>query len=135
MHPRRYRRCRAPRLSTYTQDDDAIKVIRPSLAGVEGPAWTRPPARIIKDSLSKEFWCIVEPEFAASQRDPRLAAQLADLATGATPAWLWSADGSQILWANAVGAAIFGAANTSQAVGRRITLHHPAAGEIARLAV
>jgi signal transduction histidine kinase len=77
---------------------------------------------------------LVEPEFAASQRDPRLAAQLADLATGATPAWLWSADGSQILWANAVGAAIFGAANTSQAVGRRISLHHRAAGEIVRLA-
>src|SRR5271169_2429554 len=121
MHPRRYRRRRAPRLSTYAQSDDAIKVIRPSLAGVEGPAWTPPPARIIKDSLSKEFWCmpLVEPEFAASQRDPRLTAQLPDLATGATPAWLWSADGSQILWANAVGAAIFGAVNAPQAAGRR----------------
>jgi len=32
---------------------------------------------------------------------PRLAA----LATSAWPAWLWSADGSRILWANAVGAA------------------------------
>jgi signal transduction histidine kinase len=77
---------------------------------------------------------LVEPEFAASQSDPRLAAQLADLATGATPAWLWSADGSQILWANAVGAAIFGAVNAPQAAGRRFNLHHPAAGEIVRLA-
>jgi signal transduction histidine kinase len=77
---------------------------------------------------------LVEPEFAASQHDPRLAAQLADLATGAAPAWLWSADGSQILWANAVGAAIFGAPNAPIAVGRRIESRHPAAGEIVRLA-
>ena len=77
---------------------------------------------------------LVEPEFAASQRDPRLAAQLADLATGAAPAWLWSADGAQILWANAVGAAIFGAVNAPLAIGRRVELGHPAVGEIVRLA-
>ena len=77
---------------------------------------------------------LVEPEFAASQRDPRLAAQLAELAIGTTPAWLWSADGEQILWANAVGAAIFGAVNAPQAIGRRFDLQHPAAGEIVRLA-
>ena len=94
------------------------------------------PARIIKNSLSNEFRCmpIVEPEFAASQHDPRLGAQLADLATGAAPAWLWSADGSQMLWANAVGAAIFGAAHAHD--GRRAAdrIRHPAAGEIVRLA-
>ncbi len=77
---------------------------------------------------------LVESEFAASQRDPRLAAQLAGLATGATPAWLWSADGSRMLWANAVGAAIFGAANTRESAARRFDLHYPAAGEIDRLA-
>ena len=43
-------------------------------------------------------------------------------------------DGSQILWANAVGAAIFGAANAPMAVGRRIESRHPASGEIVRLA-
>ena len=37
-------------------------------------------------------------------RDPQLATQ----ATAATPAWLWSADGKQIVWANPIGAAIFG---------------------------
>ena len=47
---------------------------------------------------------IVESELALL-RHPRLAA----LATSAWPAWLWSADGSRMLWANAVGAAIFGA--------------------------
>jgi signal transduction histidine kinase len=40
---------------------------------------------------------------------PRLAA----VATSAKPAWLWSSDGTHLIWANAVGAAIFGAANAS----------------------
>ena len=39
------------------------------------------------------------------ERDPRLAAH----ATSALPAWLWSADGSAILWANRAAAAVFGA--------------------------
>jgi PAS domain S-box-containing protein len=39
--------------------------------------------------------------------DPRLAVH----ATSALPAWLWSTDGTQILWANPVGAKLFGAAN------------------------
>jgi PAS domain S-box-containing protein len=39
--------------------------------------------------------------------DPRLAVQ----ATSALPAWLWSIDGTRILWANPVGAKLFGAAN------------------------
>ena len=76
---------------------------------------------------------IVESEFAQSH-DPRLAAQLFDHATSATPAWLWSADGSRILWANAVGAAIFGAGSTSACTARRFDAKQPAAGEIIRLA-
>jgi len=47
-------------------------------------------------------------------RHPRLAA----LATGAWPAWLWSVDGSRILWANAAGATIFGA-DEPASTGRR----------------
>ena len=39
--------------------------------------------------------------------DPRLAVH----ATSALPAWLWSVDGTRILWANPVGASLFGAAN------------------------
>ncbi|THD64229.1 MAG: PAS domain S-box protein [Bradyrhizobium sp.] len=39
--------------------------------------------------------------------DPRLAVH----ATSALPAWLWSSDGTRILWANPVGAGLFGAAN------------------------
>jgi len=39
--------------------------------------------------------------------DPRLAVH----ATSALPAWLWSIDGTRILWANPVGARLFDAAN------------------------
>src|SRR4030088_3448892 len=39
--------------------------------------------------------------------DPRLAVH----ATSALPVWLWSTDGTRILWANPVGAMLFGAAN------------------------
>jgi signal transduction histidine kinase len=77
---------------------------------------------------------IVESTLAALPRDPRLETQLADHATSAAPAWLWSADGSRILWANAVGAATFGAVNPSETASRRFDLKHPAAAEIARLA-
>src|ERR1700743_2737917 len=41
--------------------------------------------------------------------DPRLAVH----ATSALPAWLWSVDGTRILWANPVGARLFGAANSA----------------------
>ncbi len=41
--------------------------------------------------------------------DPRLAMH----ATSAAPAWLWSLDGSSIIWANPVGARLFGAANAA----------------------
>jgi signal transduction histidine kinase len=77
---------------------------------------------------------IVESTLAALPRDPRLEAQLADHATGVAPAWLWSADGSRMLWANAVGAAIFGAANSGECAARAFDIRHPAAAEIARLA-
>ncbi|MFL6791558.1 MAG: PAS domain-containing protein, partial [Bradyrhizobium sp.] len=39
--------------------------------------------------------------------DPRLAVH----ATSALPAWLWTSDGTRILWANPVGAQTFGAGN------------------------
>jgi signal transduction histidine kinase len=76
---------------------------------------------------------ILESTFAALPRDPRLEAQVADHATSAAPAWLWSADGSQIVWANAVGAAIFGA-EPAACAERRFESKHPAAVEIVRLA-
>src|SRR5215470_13936244 len=54
----------------------------------------------------------------AALRHPRLAS----LATVERPAWLWSADGSRILWANAVGAAIFGAETSSACANRRFSV-------------
>ena len=72
---------------------------------------------------------IVEQEFALL-RHPRLAT----LATSAWPAWLWSADGSRMLWANAVGAAIFGATTVTACAQRRFDVRDTAATQIARLA-
>ncbi|HLN36343.1 MAG TPA: ATP-binding protein [Xanthobacteraceae bacterium] len=71
----------------------------------------------------------VESELALL-RDPRLAA----LATSPWPAWLWSADASRMLWANAAGAALFGAADTRECVQRRFDANNPAAAQIVRLA-
>jgi PAS domain S-box-containing protein len=71
---------------------------------------------------------IVDPEFAPL-RDPRLAA----LATGAWPVWLWSTDGSRILWANAVGATIFGAASVGALGPRRFKSNDIAAAQVIRL--
>ena len=76
---------------------------------------------------------IVELAFAPSS-DPRVAAQLADHATGASPVWLWSADGSNIIWTNAAGAAVFGAVDTRECAARLFEPKHPAAHEIVRLA-
>jgi len=70
---------------------------------------------------------IVERELALL-RHPRLAV----LATSALPAWL--IDGSQILWANAVGAAMFGADDATACTQRRFELRDGAAAEIIRLA-
>ncbi|CAL75139.1 Two-component hybrid sensor and regulator [Bradyrhizobium sp. ORS 278] len=46
--------------------------------------------------------------------DPRLAVH----AAGALPAWLWSSDGSRVLWANAIGARALGATNVPALVTR-----------------
>ncbi len=76
---------------------------------------------------------IVKPELAPL-RDPRVAAQLAGLALDPSPAWLWSADGQQILWANATGAALLGAADVSACAQRRFDGRDRTAVEIVRLA-
>jgi signal transduction histidine kinase len=71
------------------------------------------------------------PSELALLRHPRLAA----LASGACPAWLWSTDASRLIWANAAGAALFGATSTA-AVGQRHfdPKNHPAAAAALRLA-
>ena len=60
--------------------------------------------------------------------------RLASLATAEWPAWLWSADGSRILWANAVGAAIFGATTSGACAVRRFSVNQLPAAQVLRLA-
>ncbi len=60
--------------------------------------------------------------------------RLADLASAPLPAWLWANDATRILWANAVGAATFGAPAVAALTERRFDLTHPAAQQVARLA-
>jgi PAS domain S-box-containing protein len=72
-----------------------------------------------------------ESEFQlACLRDPRLAPQ----AISTKPMWVWTADAGRILFANATGAAVFGAANLSGLAVRRFDRGQPAAAQIARLA-
>ena len=62
----------------------------------------------------------------ADLRDPRLAT----FAVAPTPAWLCSADGTRVLWTNAVGAAIFNAPSATQCT---IDANSIAARELARI--
>jgi len=71
-----------------------------------------------------------ETELALLLHVPRLAA----VATSAKPAWLWSADGTRLIWANAVGAAIFGAANAKACATFEFHAGSTIAAQIARLA-
>ncbi|QOZ31703.1 PAS domain-containing protein [Bradyrhizobium sp. CCBAU 53421] len=59
--------------------------------------------------------------------------RLADQATDGLPAWLWSADGARILWANPVGAQVFGAANGAELAKRAFGPADPHRRQIARL--
>jgi PAS domain S-box-containing protein len=63
-------------------------------------------------------------------RNPGVAA----LAAVPLPAWLWSEDASRILWANATGAAMFGASSPAALMERRFEPRHPAARQVAMLA-
>jgi signal transduction histidine kinase len=62
-------------------------------------------------------------------RDPRLAV----LATSAWPVWLWSVDASRMLWANAIGAALFGASDVGECVQKRVDVNKQVAAQIIRL--
>src|SRR6516225_3729073 len=61
-------------------------------------------------------------------------ARLAVLATSHLPAWLWSADARYIVWANPIGAALFGASTSAAVRSHGFDASHPAAAEITRLA-
>lgn len=62
--------------------------------------------------------------------DPRLAVH----ATRTLPAWLWSTDGSRVLWANPVAARLFDAANATELAGRNFRPADPHRRQVAQLA-
>jgi PAS domain S-box-containing protein len=62
--------------------------------------------------------------------DPRLAAH----ATSPLPAWLWSAGGTRLLWANPVGARLFGASSAARLAGKVFGPADPHRRQIAHLA-
>ncbi len=66
--------------------------------------------------------------FFALARDPRLS----PYATSAVAAWLWTADATHVLWANASGAALFGAAEPLALIEKSFA-GHDLATQIARI--
>ena len=60
-------------------------------------------------------------------------ARIAPHVAGHLPAWLWSAEGERILFANAAGAAIFGGDTVSAVLQKDLEASHAAATQIARL--
>jgi PAS domain S-box-containing protein len=71
-----------------------------------------------------------ETDHLAFMRDPRFA----DLVASALPAWLWAIDATRVLWTNASGAALLGAATVGALQQRQFDRKHPAARQVARLA-
>jgi PAS domain S-box-containing protein len=65
-----------------------------------------------------------------AQSDPRLAAY----AASRLPAWLWSADGGRILWANPAGVRVFGATSAAALIDRTFGPADQHRRQIARLA-
>jgi PAS domain S-box-containing protein len=65
-----------------------------------------------------------------SVEDPRLAVY----ATSPFPAWLWSTDGTRVLWANPVGARVFGAANGARLAKKSFGPADSHRRQVARLA-
>src|SRR3954469_15669863 len=70
------------------------------------------------------------PSQLAYLRDPRVSAH----AVASAPAWLWSVDATRILWANAVGAAVFDVETSAALNNRHFDATDPAAPQIARIA-
>jgi PAS domain S-box-containing protein len=62
--------------------------------------------------------------------DPRLAVH----AASPFPAWLWSIDGTRILWANATGAKLFGAADAAALAAKTFGPADPHRRQVAQLA-
>jgi hypothetical protein len=74
---------------------------------------------------------------APEQADPILAltrdARLSPFALSAIPAWLWAADATRVVWANASGAAALKAATPAALTERIFEADEPVASDVARL--
>ena len=68
--------------------------------------------------------------FSTILRDPRFTA----CAVSPEPAWLWNTDATQVIWANAAGAALLDAATVSELTQLRFASDDRTASEVARLA-
>ena len=88
----------------------------------------------LQSSLDNAWWVPISMSGSESILSYLCEPQLSGHATSAHPVWLWSADGTQILWANAAGAAIFGADNSAALLSIRFDPGQPVAAQIALLA-
>jgi PAS domain S-box-containing protein len=61
-------------------------------------------------------------------------ARFSPYAMSAIPAWLWAADASRVIWANATGAAVLSAATPAALTERVFQADEPVAADVARLA-
>ena len=70
------------------------------------------------------------PDILTLTRDARLA----PYAMSAIPTWVWAADASRVIWANASGAAALGAPSVAALSERIFSAEEPLGADIARLA-
>ena len=100
-------------------------------------AWTRQKQRLIKGLFTllkgarePKKMTVTAPDILALTRDARLA----PYAMSAIPAWLFAADGSRLLWANASGAGALNTPSVATLAERIFTADEPLGADIARLA-
>jgi signal transduction histidine kinase len=91
-----------------------------------------PPAKSADDDLTSPSDHIMSTREFQLQglADPRLSVH----ATSPLPAWLWSTDGAQVLWTNAAGAQLLGAADVAALTHRTIGPSDPHRRQVAELA-
>lgn len=84
----------------------------------------------MRDSEKQAGWMSSSDFQLRGVGDPRLAVH----ATSPLPAWLWSIDGTRVLWANPVGAKLFGAPNAAALAGKTFGPADAHRRQVARLA-
>lgn len=114
----------------------SIKVIRWKQCIAPAVTWTANPVGPINLLFTMRSRSSIGHQMSATDsiiavaRDPRLS----PYATSATPAWAWSREGRRLLFANASGAAVLGAASPAALAERTFASDDPILLEIARVA-